>query len=64
MEQAIASEVDESVVAPLRFTVNDGNPVIAKVFVPGGEHDRRAGTFEWHEVEIHDARPDAANLRT
>ena len=62
MEQAIASEVDESVVAPLRFTVNDGKPVIAKVFVPGGEHDRRAGTFEWHEVEIHDARPDAANL--
>ena len=39
MEQAIASEVDESVVAPLRFTVNDGKPVIAELDRALNDHE-------------------------
>ena len=62
MENAIAHEADETVVAPLLFTVNDGKPVIAKVFEAGGEHDRRAGTFKWHDVKIQDGRPNAHRL--
>ena len=62
MDAATLYKVGETVTAPLQFTANDGKPVIAKVFVPGAELDKRTGTFEWHEVEIHDGRPNADRL--
>ncbi len=62
MDSAIAHEADETVTAPLQFTINDGQPVVAKVVVPGAGYDVRTGTFEWHDVEIHDGRPTADRL--
>jgi hypothetical protein len=59
---AIANEVDETVIAPLQFTMNDGEPVVAKVKVEGAGNDVRTGTFVWRDVEIHDGRPTADQL--
>jgi hypothetical protein len=62
MGTAIADRTDETVTAPLQFTVNDGQPLIAKVFLEGEGLDKRSGTFEWRDVEIHDGRPIADSL--
>ena len=62
MDNAIAHAIDETVTAPLRFTINDGKTLIAKVFQPGESLDKRSGTFEWQDVEIHDGRPIADTL--
>ena len=62
MDTATFDKVGKTLTAPLQFTANDGQPVIAKVFVPGDELDKRIGTFEWHDVEIHDGRPNADRL--
>ena len=59
---AFAHEADKTVTAPLQFTINDGQPVVAKVEVPGAGLDKRTGTFEWRDVEIHDGRPTADRL--
>ncbi|UCH47787.1 MAG: methyltransferase [Betaproteobacteria bacterium] len=62
MNTAIAKRTDETVTAPLQFTVNDGKPLIAKVFREGEGLDERSGTFEWRDVEIHDGRAIADQL--
>ncbi len=62
MHSAIAEKVDETVTAPLQFTVNDGKPLVAKVFIPGAELDERSGTFVWKVVTIHDGRPAVDQL--
>ncbi len=62
MNTTTLEKVDETVTAPLQFTADDGRPVVAKVFVPGAGLDERTGTFEWHDVEIHDGRPNAGRL--
>lgn len=62
MEHAVAQQANETVTAPVQFTVNDGQPLIAKVFQPGESHDKRSGTFEWHDVEIRDGRSIADKL--
>ncbi len=62
MDTATVDDKDQTVTAPLQFTVNDGRPLIAKVYQPGESHDKRSGTFEWHDVEIHDGRLSAAQL--
>ena len=62
MDSAIAYQADETVTAPLQFTVNDGQPLIAKVVEPGEGYDKRSGVFEWRDVEIHDGRPTADRL--
>ncbi|UCD67988.1 MAG: methyltransferase [Betaproteobacteria bacterium] len=62
MDNAIAYKAEQTVTARLQFTVNDGKPLIARVFVPGADLDRRSGTFEWCDVEIHNGRPLADTL--
>ena len=62
MNTATVDDTDQTVTAPLQFTVNDGRPLIANVYQPGESHDKRSGTFEWHDVEIHDGRLIAAQL--
>ena len=41
MENAVAfaPEVDKTVIAPLQFTMNDGQPVVAKVKIEGAGND-------------------------
>ncbi len=62
MEHAIAQVADETVTAPLQFTRNDGQLVIAKVKVEGAGPDERTGTFISRDVEIRDGRPIADQL--
>ncbi len=52
----------ESVTAPVQFSVNTGETPKALVKEMGAGPDKRTGTFEYHEVAIHDGRPIADRL--
>ena len=52
----------ESVTAPVQFSVNTGETPTALVREMGEGADKRTGTFEHHDVAIHDGRPIADRL--
>ena len=57
MDNALADDRLDGVRAPLRFTATTGKTPIALVKAPGAGLDERTGTFERHDVFIHDGRP-------
>ncbi len=52
----------ESITAPVQFSINTGETPVALVKGMGEGPDRRTGTFEQHDVTIHDGRPIADRL--
>ncbi len=52
----------ESVTAPVQFSVNTGETPVALVKAMGEGPDRRTGSFEHHDVTIHNGRPIADRL--
>lgn len=47
----------ETVSSSVQFTVNTGETPVSLVKNPGEGAEDRKGTFEWREIDIHDARP-------
>lgn len=52
----------ESVTAPVQFAVDTGETPVALVKATGQGPDQRTGSFEHHDVVIHDGRPIADRL--
>lgn len=62
MASALENATLESVTAPVQFSVNTGDTPTALVKEMGAGADQRTGTFEYHDVAIHDGRPIADRL--
>lgn len=62
MASALENVTLESVTAPVQFSVNTGETPTALVKEMGAGPDQRTGTFEYHDVAIHDGRPIADRL--
>ena len=62
MASALKDVTLESVTAPVQFSVNTGETPTALVKEMGAGPDKRTGTFEHHDIAIHDGRPIADRL--
>ena len=62
MDTALDGATLDTITAPVQFTLRDGETPVAKVHQPGQGPDDRTGTFEQHEIQIHNGRPTADTL--
>lgn len=62
MATALEQAAPGSVRASVQFSVNTGETPVALVKEPGAGQDQRLGTFEQHDIMVHDGRPIADRL--
>ena len=56
------AEVIDGVVAEIPYTVDTGEKLVNETFGPNNIQRRRTGALDWRRMEVHDARPLAAEL--